>query len=174
MRAIPEPVPVAVSVSGSANDAVFEGAAADRRGADRRQRPTPMLSRYTFFGGRRQASRRREERGSGFVDRWGSFLFAVVCAIAALNFLDAWFTIYLLSWGGSEMNPLIDAVIKMGVWPFVAVKSVGIGACVAILTITSRFPIARIGLGLVFVGYFVLILWHAYLLQLLPAFANIG
>ena len=148
--------------------ALVSDAPADRRHADRRQRPTPFLCRHTFYGGRRKNVRRDAEGGGEFVDFWGSGLFFVVTAIVLLNFLDAWFTVYLLSWGGSEMNPLIDAVLKVGIGAFVFVKSIGIGICAGVLTLTSRYPIAKVGLGVVLAGYTLLLGWHIYLLNHLP------
>lgn len=127
-----------------------------------------MLSRYTFVGGQRRVVRRGGEDVRVFVDQWGAGLFFVVSCVAALNFLDAWFTILLLSFGGKEMNPFIDAVLQMGFWPFIFVKSVGIGMCVAILTVTSKFGIAKAGLATVFVGYSLLLLWHLFLMQRVP------
>ncbi len=151
-------------------EVLLTGEAIERReSTDRRRRPTPILSRYTFVGGKRRDSRRGEEATACFVDEWGAGLFGVVTCLAALNFLDAWFTIYLLSFGGKEMNPFIDAVIQLGCWPFIFVKSFGIGICVAILTLTSRFRIAKIGLATVMVGYTLLLFWHLYLLSILPS-----
>ena len=45
---------------------------------DRRSRPTPRLSRYSLFGGRRSDPQRAEEREGSFVDVYsGSVLFWV-------------------------------------------------------------------------------------------------
>ena len=124
-----------------------------------------MLSRYTFWGGRRRSSGRRSgEPRSCFVDEHGSVLFLVVVAIIALNFLDAWFTIYFLSHGGSELNPLVNWLLQGGTWPFILGKSLGIGICVGVLTITKNFRVARIGLGIVLGGYSLLLCWHLTLL----------
>lgn len=142
----------------------------DRRiAAPRRRSGISLASLRTWVGGRRRSPRRAEDRLSAFVDQWGAGLFAMVTAIVTLNFLDAWFTIYLLSWGGTEMNPLIDAVLRMGVWPFIAVKSVGIGICVAVLTVTSSYRIAQIGIAVVLAGYGLLVAWHFYLLGMIPS-----
>lgn len=133
-------------------------------GPDRRQRPTPALSRYTFFGGRRRSGGRRAMENDGaFVDVHGAGLFLVVLAVIALNFLDAWFTMFFLSLGGEELNPVMDAVIREGTLPFVLAKSVGIGICVAVLTIAKNFRFARIGLAVVLVGYALLFGWHMWL-----------
>ena len=68
-----------------------------RQQDDRRQRPTPMWSRYMLWGGRRGHVRRADERSGAFVDRHGSRLFAMVLLILVLNLLDAWFTLLFLS-----------------------------------------------------------------------------
>jgi hypothetical protein len=139
---------------------------AERRydGPDRRRRPTPALSRYALFGGRRRLGGRRPGESEGrFVDQHGPGLLAVVLAIVALNFLDAWFTMFFLSHGGEELNPIMDAVIREGTLPFVLLKSLGIGICVAVLTVAKNFRFARIGLGTVLVGYAALFGWHMYL-----------
>jgi hypothetical protein len=59
---------------------------------DRRRGPTPMLSWFTLFGGRRRHSRRGDE-SSVFVDQHGQGLFLVVTSVVALNVIDAFFTV---------------------------------------------------------------------------------
>lgn len=125
-----------------------------------------MLSRYTWFGGRRVAGRRDSDAAT-FVDQHGSGLFAVVTLVLALNVLDAFFTVLFLTHGGTEMNPVVDQLLKFGTWPFVVVKSLGIGVCIAFLTVAKNFTAARFGLGFVLVGYTALLGWHCYLLTLL-------
>jgi hypothetical protein len=127
-----------------------------------------MLSRHSLYGGRRRRCRRRGEARGAFVDVHGHWLFLVVTAIVALNFLDAWFTVLFLSYGGEEVNPVIAWVLQFGTWPFLAAKSAGIGLCVGFLTLTKNFRVARFGLAAVLAGYFVLLGWHFHLLQHLP------
>lgn len=134
---------------------------------DRRRRPTPMLSRYALFGGRRRTVRRDEEREGAFVDVHGPRLFLLVLTIVALNLLDAWFTLLFLSHGGRELNPFVQRLLDFGggPWPFLVFKTVGIGLCCAFLTLTKNFRPARFGLWIVFAGYAVLLGWHFYLLS---------
>jgi hypothetical protein len=139
-------------------------AAPERRFGDRRQRPTPMLSRYSFVGGRRAGSRRREDDSSVFVDIYGGRLFTLALSIIGLNLLDAWFTLLFLAHGGREVNPFVQKVLDCGPFAFIIFKTFGIGICVAFLTITKNFRAARIGLITVFVGYTILLGWHLYLL----------
>ena len=139
----------------------------DRVDRDRRFCPTPLFCRETLFGGRRRSGRRLGETSSVFVDLHGPMLFTVALAIVALNVLDAWFTILLLSYGGQEMNPVVAMVLTWGIGPFIACKSIGIGVCLAFLTLTKNFPISRIGMGTVLLGYLALLFWHLYLVSAL-------
>ena len=138
-----------------------------RRQSDRRRRPTPMWSRYVLFGGRRRTIRRGEEREGAFVDVHGPRVLLVALAIVALNLLDAWFTLLFLSHGGQELNPMVQLVLDLGghPWPFLLLKTVGIGCACAFLVITKHFRPARWGMAAVLIGYAVLLCWHLYLLQ---------
>jgi len=140
-----------------------------RRGGDRRKRPTPMWSRYVFCGGRRRHVNRGEEREGAFVDVHGPGVFLMVLAIVGLNLLDAWFTLLFLSYGGKEMNPLVQYVLDLGShpWPFVVLKTLGIGAACMFLTMTRNFTAARYGLWAVLLSYSALLSWHLYLLKML-------
>jgi hypothetical protein len=127
-----------------------------------------MLSHYSVFGGRRRGGRRGVEVEGAFVDHHGPGLFAVVTAVAALNILDAFFTILFLSYGGRELNPVVQLSLDAGVWPFIWLKSIGIGICLLFLTVTKNFRFARVGLAVIFVGYLLLLGWHGYLYTWLP------
>lgn len=148
-------------------------ASTERRGADRRRRPTPMWSRYAIFGGRRRHVRRDSERDGAFVDVHGPGLLLVVLGVVALNLMDAWFTLLFLSHGGREMNPVVQSVLDLGghPWPFLLLKTVGIGCAAAFLVMTKNFRPARWGLWFVSIGYLTLLGWHLYLLQMLDQLA---
>lgn len=156
--------PLAAPVT-TAVRAVDDGPAGRRRCADRRSRPTPMWSRRAFFGGRRRTVRRVEEREGAFVDVHGHRLFLLVSAIVALNLLDAWFTLLFLSHGGRELNPFVQIVLDLEghPWPFLWLKTFGIGVACTFLVLTKNFRPARLGLWFVFWGYLLLLGWHIYL-----------
>jgi hypothetical protein len=150
----------------AAQPRALAGVFVDQRAAsDRRQGPTPMFCRYTLLGGRRRGGRRVGERAACFVDQHGHGLFSALLGIVALNVLDAWFTLYFLSYGGQELNPVVNAVLGLGIWPFVWFKTLGIGACAVFLALTKNFRPARIGLAFVLVGYSLLLGWHLFLLS---------
>ena len=137
----------------------------ERRGQDRR-RVRPICTPYTILGGRRCLARRRDEHRGNIVDQHGLALFVAVASVAVLNVLDAFYTVLFLSYGGTELNPVVDWILCTGgVWLFLVVKSQGIGACVGFLTVTKNFVASRIGLSIVLVGYVALLFWHLYLMQ---------
>lgn len=112
---------------------------------DRRTTPTPLLSRHTFFRGRRKAFRRREDRQrGGFVDRYSPWLFAVLVWIAALNILDALFTHLILERGGTELNPVAAWAIAAFGNHFVVWKLSVICVSLLILCLLSKHRFARV------------------------------
>jgi hypothetical protein len=126
-----------------------------------------MWSRYVLFGGRRRSIRRTEERAGAFVDVHGPGMLFVVLAVVALNVLDAWYTVLFLSHGGEELNPFVQVVLDLGShpWPFLLLKTLGIGLACAFLMLAKNFRSARLGLAFVLVGYTLLLGWHLWLLQ---------
>lgn len=130
---------------------------------DRRSQPTPFMSRYTWLGGRRRGGRRDGERRDVFVDVFSEHMFLVAILIVALNMLDAFFTLLLLSHGGEEANPIALWLLNVGPWAFILAKTLGIGACTILLVMIKNFRGARVGLGLVLAVYLLLLGWHFFL-----------
>jgi hypothetical protein len=64
------------------------------------------LSRYIFKGRRRKA-RRREEDQNYYVDRYELRYLFLITVILILCFLDAYFTLTLMRFGGFELNPFM-------------------------------------------------------------------
>lgn len=131
---------------------------------DRRKKPTPGLSRYTFLG-RRQTIRRKEDRlKGGYVDRYSPKLFFLLVLILGLNVLDALFTMMILDLSGLEANPVVRSVMalhgeKFWIWKFGIVA-----ASLVMLCLHSKFRRVReiiIGLSAV---YLMVILYQVWLI----------
>ena len=133
------------------------------RGPDRRQRPTPMISRYTFFGGRRRAGRRKGERQDIYVDVYSPQLVALLLIFFALTVVDSVSTLVYLGKGGRELNPIAQWMIDQGGTFFVVVKGVLSGLCLLFVMLHKNFRPARAALGIGFTFYFVLGLYHLVL-----------
>ena len=134
------------------------------RGPDRRTRPTPRLSRYSFFGGRRQGARRTDEEEGSFVDVYGARLFLTVAWVSLMNVGDSFFTLYHLQAGGIELNPVAQQLLNLGRVEFVLWKTVMISLALIVLILHKNFGLARWGLAASTATYTALFGWHLYLL----------
>ena len=95
----------------------------ERKRVDRRKRPTPFISRYTFWG-RRKAHRRTEDpQANYYVDRVGGKYWVVILLIIVLSVMDSLFTLYHIKRGYREINPLLNAFLFHNYY-FLAVKYV--------------------------------------------------
>jgi hypothetical protein len=122
---------------------------------DRRVRPTPLLSKFTFWGRRRTFRRKVDQQRDGYIDRYSSGLFFLLILIVGLNILDALFTTIVLDFGGWEVNPIVDSVIslygdKFWVWKF-AIVSVSL----VLLCLHSKFRFTKtiiLGITVIYIG----------------------
>jgi len=133
------------------------------RGPDRRRRATPMLSRYTFFGGRRREGRRDGETENIYVDVYSPRLVMLMLFFFALTVGDSVSTLIYLGKGGSEMNPIAQWMIDQGGMFFVVVKGVLSGLCLLFVMLHKTFRPARVAIGVGFAFYSVLGAYHLVL-----------
>jgi len=132
-----------------------------RSGDDRRQRPTPMFSRYLLFG-RRRRGRRDGERERIYVDRVGASVAAAFVAVCLLSVADAYLTLYELSRGATEANPIMRAALDLGSGGFVLVKTLMTVLGAAFLALHKTWRLGRACLAAAVVGYLALMGWHLY------------
>ena len=138
-----------------------------REGADRRQRPTPMLSRYTLFG-RRRGSRRDHERDFTYVDRPGTWIVLAFACVVGLSLLDAWYTLDLLKRGATEANPVMKMALEISDTAFILIKTVVTIVGAAFLCLHKNWPLGRICLVIALLGYSALLFYHLYAQQVVP------
>lgn len=134
------------------------------RGPDRRRRPTPRFSRYTFLGGRRRDVRRPEELEGTYVDRYRGRVVLAVLWVALMNVGDSFFTLWHLQSGGIELNPVADQLLRTGRLGFVLWKSCLIAFALLVLVLHKNFWLARVGLWVAAGGYTLLNIYHLTLL----------
>ena len=90
---------------------------------DRRQRPTPVLSRYTFWGQRRHNRRGQDAKQNYYADRFQPKIMAWALLILAFSTLDGLFTLYHISQGATGANPLLNFCLSQGWSYFLALKT---------------------------------------------------
>lgn len=143
--------------------------ASDRRGAERRKRPTPILSRYTFFGGRRAGDRRGFGRDGQYVDRYPTGLAVSLVAIGLLCAIDAVFTLLYMQKGGEEANPVMKALIDAtGPRNFLVFKCVVTNLGLVVLCLHKNFRFVRPVIGALLFVYCALFAYHIYLAATFP------
>ena len=125
-----------------------------------------MLSRYTFFRGRRSRFRRREDRlRGGYVDRYGHRLFTVLLGIVVLNIFDALFTHMILDCGGTELNPVADWAITAFGNHFIVWKLAVIGCSLLLLCLHSNFRIAKAAIAMAVILYSGVVFYQVVLIS---------
>ena len=134
---------------------------------ERRKHPTPIFSRYTFWGGRRKTIRENDRKKHLFVDLYSTRLLVEVIFLLCLCCLDAYFTLSLIERGNViEANPIMAYLLWYGIMPFVVIKFIFTALLIAILTIFQNVKIARFGLPFAIKIYIVVILYELYLFSL--------
>lgn len=131
---------------------------------DRRKKPTPGLSRYTFFGRRKAIRRTLESEKGGYVDRYSHVLFFFLVLILGLNILDSIFTMMILDMKGWELNPVVQSVMnihgdRFWIWKF-GIVSVSL----ILLCLHSRFKWVKGTLVVVTAIYLLVVLYQLFLL----------
>ena len=140
-----------------------------RVGPDRRRKPTPVLSRYSFFCGRRSGFRRKEDRlRGGYVDRYGHSLFGALLGLVVLNMFDALFTHIILDCGGTELNPIAAWALDAFGSHFVVWKLSVIGLCVLVLCLLSKFRAAKAAVGVAVALYGGVVCYQIVLMSSIP------
>jgi hypothetical protein len=134
-----------------------------RKGPDRRARPTPFLSRFSFLGGGRLAGRRKGERDNVYVDRYDVRDVRAVVVILVLNILDAWLTLIYIGYGGSEANPVARRLLDWGTGWFLGAKSLLVTGCLLFLAVHKTFRCVRPALRLLTWFYGALLVYHLVL-----------
>jgi len=129
---------------------------------DRRSRPTPMLSRYTFVG-RRRGGRREGETRNIYVDRHGLREWLPILAIMVLCWLDWRLTLDYIAVGGEEWNPIMAWALAQGEGMFGVVKMGVTTAGLLILLLHSRFKVSATGILVILTLYAALTGYHVYL-----------
>lgn len=142
------------------------GPSADERrqsGFDRRRRATPLLSRYTFHGGRRHASRRVAEREASYVDLYEPRLVLFLLIFFVLTVIDSVSTVAFIQIGGRELNPIASWMLSKGPQFFVVLKGVMTALLILFAMMHKNFRHSRYAIGVGFGFYFVLALYHWFL-----------
>ena len=132
-----------------------------RETASRRSRPTRLWD--SLYGlTRRRAGRRSDDR-TLYVDRFSLPDVLLMLGIFLLNVFDALFTLIYLSHGGEEANPVMDGLLQVSDWAFLAQKCFVVGLWLVFLTVHKNFKHVRVGLWALLALYTGVLFYHCVL-----------
>jgi hypothetical protein len=131
---------------------------------ERRRRPTPGLSRYTFFGRRKRFSRESDHQKGGYIDHYSSKLFIALVAILGLNVLDVILTMVILGHSGFELNPVVRSAIEVYGDRFWVWKYGIVSACLLLLCLHIKFKGVRTIIILICSIYIAVVLYQTFLI----------
>ena len=106
---------------------------------DRRKKPTPMLSWYTFFGRRRGFRRESDREKGGYTDRYSLRLFFFFISILCLSILDVYLADTVIYRKGWRLDPMIRSVMEMSGERFWIWKFAIISVALTFLCLHSKF-----------------------------------
>jgi hypothetical protein len=143
-----------------------------RSGLDRRAEKMHIFDNCKYWlNGRRAYPRREEDRQKSYrMDRYDAKTFAAVLTIITLSILDAILTMYLISLGAIEVNPIMAYFLEYGPLKFFGVKYFLTCASIVLLLLNKNVYLFkhRIRTEIVFIGVVILfasvVLWELYLI----------
>lgn len=120
---------------------------------ERRRKPTPRFSYYSFFGRRKD-------------DRYSAPTFFLLVSITGLNILDSFFTMMILDAGGWEANPIVKAVMDAHGDNFWFWKFAMVSCCLLLLCLHSRYKLVKKAMVALTSLYLAVVIYQIYLLRL--------
>ncbi len=123
-----------------------------------------MLSRYSFFGGKRTGDRRFAASENQYVDRYPTALAVALVAIGVLCAFDAVFTLLYVQKGGGELNPVMRTLMdEAGPRNFLVLKCVVTNLGLVVLCLHKNFRFVKPVIASLLFVYSALFLYHIYL-----------
>ncbi|MEZ4647410.1 MAG: DUF5658 family protein [Candidatus Eisenbacteria bacterium] len=130
---------------------------------DRRKRPTPRFSRYTFFGRRRRNELPGARRDGYFVDWVDGHYRTAVIALCIFIVVDALSTLHILSHGGTEVNPVMAWIIERSWIGFLVLKLLSALSALVLLSVHRHVRAMRLIGAVLYVAYGSIVLYHLIL-----------
>jgi len=132
---------------------------------DRRRCPTPILSRYTLWGGRRKKSRRGgDKKIHKFVDLYSTRLLVAVLFLLSLSCIDAFLTLELINRGVVyEVNPVMAFFLNKGAFQFSLIKFTITSLSLIVICLLKNVKITRICLPVVIKIYLIVVAYELYI-----------
>lgn len=87
--------------------------------------------------------RRSVDRRYAVLDRFDSGVVTLAILLMVLSVMDSVFTLTLISRGGTEVNPFMNAILQHSVWAFTGVKMLLTGIPAIVLVATGNLMLFK-------------------------------
>ncbi|MFH1727815.1 MAG: DUF5658 family protein [Pseudomonadota bacterium] len=134
---------------------------------DRRKKPTPFISKYTFWGKRRGNRRDSDPQKNYYVDRVGAIYWIVVFIIIILSVSDSIFTLHHLKFGYKEINPVLNKFLFSNAY-FLLIKYAFTVVGILALVLHKFFIFVRELIIFIILSYAALNIYQIWLFVNLP------
>lgn len=152
------------------NDLTTHSLEYKRRHFDRRKAKVSIFCRH-WLTGRRKAVRRVADRQKSYqIDTYGPKTLVVILVIITLSILDALFTLFLISHGATEVNPIMDYFLDRGPSVFFVAKYMLTAVCLILILAIRNFYLfntkARVKILYIFfmISFVLVVEWELYLI----------
>lgn len=122
---------------GLQENSICNGVFDRRSGTDRRQNRIPTL-RGLLFDRRRSSLRRRSDQNRiVLLDRYSNTAMWAIVLVLLLSIADAFMTLFLISQGAVELNPVMAFFLNLGPLAFVGLKYIFTAGSVLIVVVLN-------------------------------------
>ncbi|MBN1931121.1 MAG: hypothetical protein JW786_05880 [Desulfobacterales bacterium] len=141
-----------------------------RSGVDRREKNATIFSRHRLMGKRTRPRREEDRQRSYRTDRHSSKTLVAILLIISLSILDAILTLYLISHGASEMNPIMNYFLDHGPLAFFGAKYLLTCAAAVLVLLNKNIFLfktkmrVKILFALFLIPFILVIHWELYLI----------
>jgi hypothetical protein len=141
-----------------------------QRHFDRRKVKVSIFCRHWLTGRRKAVRRETDRRKSYQIDTYGPKTLVAILAIITLSILDALFTLFLISRGATEVNPIMNYFLDRGPSVFFVAKYILTAVCLILILAIRNFYLfntkARVEILYVFfmISFVLVVKWELYLI----------
>jgi len=96
---------------------------------------------YALFMSRRQSQRRSDEAVCYYSDQYGPYMLTAALLLMLLCVLDAYFTLLLIQYGSTELNPILAWALNKHVMFFFILKYTLTALCVLVAVVHKQFRV---------------------------------
>ncbi len=134
-----------------------------RKNLERRAKHTKPLEFGAARVPRKKVRKKEDRVRDPLTERHNTRILLVAMLLILLCATDALYTLFHVSRGAAELNPLMRTLLMQGPWLFFGIKYLLSALCIVLLIVYRTHPLAKIMTWLAVAVYGALFFWHIFL-----------